>query len=191
MSISLKPSLLILNSRYVKSIQYIYLVSSLFSLRSFLLPLLASLSLLITSTSAGVVGRIIWGVIQKIFVAIKVGGAVTVHGELIDSTAYLAVLLISLVHNFNMNSLGNLDVWVRTIESDVKDLAVSKHIFHIRECQKICREMGNYLRPFDQLATDMLSMESRTSKNVTEGMMVRFLHNYFCPLLSPLYLILS
>ena len=104
---------------------------------------------------SGIVGRILWGVVQKIYLTIKVGGAVISHGELIDSTAYLATTIIALIHNFGMNALGSLDIWIDHIEKGLKDITVSKHIFHIRECAKICKEMGQYIYPFNKLANEM------------------------------------
>ena len=100
-------------------------------------------------------GRILWGIVQKLYVTLKVGGAVVSHGELVDSTAYLATTIIALINNFSMNALGNLEVWIDYIERGLMDVTVSKHIFHIRECTKICQEMGNYIYPFDKLANEM------------------------------------
>ena len=47
-------------------------------------------------------GRILWGVFQRLFIVIKAGGATALHGELMDSSAYLSIVLISLIHNFSM-----------------------------------------------------------------------------------------
>merc|ERR1712023_513359 len=128
---------------------------------------------------SGIVGRILWGVVQKIYLTIKVGGAVISHGELIDSTACLATTIIALIHNFGMNALGSLDIWIDHIEKGLKDITVSKHIFHIRECAKICKEMGQYIYPFNKLANEMQVIADKATKSTTAGLYRRMelIHN--------------
>jgi hypothetical protein len=58
-------------------------------------------------------------------------GITAVAGDLTDSPAALACTLITLVHNFDMNTLGSISNWMNLIANEVDDLAVSKHSSHV------------------------------------------------------------
>ena len=105
---------------------------------------------------AGIIGRILWGVYQKLTVAMKLSGAVALHGELIDSSAYLAVILINLVHNFNMDTLSVLEMWMSTLEEQMEDMAVTKHNFHIEDMMRMANASENYMKPFNDLMIDVM-----------------------------------
>ena len=91
-----------------------------------------------------------------------------------DSGAYLAVVIITLVHNFSMNSLGLLEIWVDQIERDLNFIVVTKLNFHIRECLKVSQEMNNYLRIFCVIAEDMISEDpDAVHMAVTPGVLRR------------------
>lgn len=97
-----------------------------------------------------------------------------VHGEMMDSSAYLAVVMMSLVHNLSMSALGALEVWVDRIEEETNFIAVTKLNFHIRECTKVCQEMDNYLRVFHTIVEDMISEDpDQAPKEITAGILRR------------------
>lgn len=124
---------------------------------------------------AGIIGRLLWGVVQKIFIACKLNGTVPLHGELLDSSSFLATTLISLVHNFSMDSIGQLELWISGIRSDMEDLTVTKHIFHIREAAKICNEMGNYVQPFHDMMGLLLTFPTDLMRKHSNGLIRRAL----------------
>ena len=105
---------------------------------------------------AGIIGRILWGVYQKLIVVIKMGGAVSLHGDLMDSSAYLAVILINLVHNFNMDTLSVMEVWMSTLEEQMEDMAVTKHNFHIEDMRRMAIASENYMKPFNDLMVELM-----------------------------------
>jgi Mg2+ and Co2+ transporter CorA len=93
---------------------------------------------------------------------------------MLDSTGYLAIVMISLIHSFSMDSLGSLEQWLNCIEDDLNFITVTKHIFHIRECKKICTEMDNYMRIFHQIVDDMISEDpDAVPIEITPGMIRR------------------
>lgn len=102
----------------------------------------------------GLVGRLVWGVFQKLFGVIKLGGAVPLHGELADSTSYLALMLINMVHNFNMDTIAAMEVWMATLEQQIEDLAVTKHNTHIDHMRRLCFDSLVYIKPFHELIFD-------------------------------------
>ena len=113
---------------------------------------------------SGIIGRIIWGVFQKIYIGVKLQGVIPVHGELLDSSAYLAITLINLVHNFNMDTLEDLEIWMSKLEVQMNQIAVSKHNFHIDEVKRMCIDSENYIKPFHDLLLDMVATENDTTR---------------------------
>jgi hypothetical protein len=102
---------------------------------------------------------------------IKCNGSVAVHGEMVDSSGYLFVVIVTLVHNFGISTISDLKMWVDIIERDINFMTVTKHAFHIRECLRMCKEVGLYARRFHAIADDM-SAEDPDAEPVivTEGM---------------------
>ena len=111
---------------------------------------------LLHKSKGGVIGRLVWSVFQRLYIVVRAGGAIAVHGEMMDSSAYLATVLLSLVHNFSMSVIGNIESWMNRIEADMNQIAVGKHMFHLRECEKICREIDIYIRTFHVVVDDMV-----------------------------------
>ena len=83
---------------------------------------------------------------MKLLVAIKMGGAMALHGELVDSSSYLAITMINLIHNFNMDTLSVMEIWMRHLEDQMEDMAVTKHNFHIEEMRKVAISSENYMK---------------------------------------------
>jgi hypothetical protein len=48
------------------------------------------------------------------------------------SPSQLMSAIILLVHNFSMNTLGTIMMWLNTIKLEVVDVSVSKHTVHVR-----------------------------------------------------------
>ena len=122
----------------------------------------------------GIIGRLLWGVFQKLLVVSKQNGAVPVHGELLDSSAYLALTLINVIHNFSMDTLSAIELWISHLSSDIEDVAVTKHIVHIDHIRRICADAKAYVQPFHDLIVDMTAMPaesqvaSKGRKNIPE-----------------------
>lgn len=104
---------------------------------------------------AGIVGRIIWGVVQKLFCIFKQGGTTPSHGEMADSSAYLALMLINLMNNFSMDTLSQVETWIARLEEDMEVMAVTKHSFHLEHLRKICAESDSFVKPFHHLIEEM------------------------------------
>jgi hypothetical protein len=125
------------------------------------------------SSRSGIIGRLINGAIMKIFIAAKQGGAVSLHGEILDSISYLAIILIVLLHNFNMNTLHVVEHWMSIISEQLEDLAISKHSAHIDKIVDICDEIGRYVLPFHHLCQDMTAsaedVATRPKKRLRPG----------------------
>jgi hypothetical protein len=88
---------------------------------------------------AGVLGRIVSGVWVKIAEVTMHGRSSGVAGEITDSPATLVTFLLMLIHNFNMNSSASVDYWLNTLETEIKDIVVSKHSAHLAEVERILK----------------------------------------------------
>ena len=125
-------------------------------------------------SKGGIIGRLIWGGFQQLYNVVRAGGADPTHGEMMDSSAYLAIVLISLVHNFNMDIIGSIEYWMDKIEMDMNEIAVGKHMFHLRECEKVCREVDSYIRTFHTIVDDMVLEDPDAEPvKITSGMLRR------------------
>ena len=116
-----------------------------------------------TATRGGIIGRLINGTVMKIFIAAKLGGAVPLHGEILDSTSYLAISLINVLHNFNMDSAQVVSQWMNTVMNQMEEIAITKHSFHIDEIRKMCEESEAYVLPFHSLLQDMMASTEETA----------------------------
>merc|ERR1719231_1820568 len=96
------------------------------------------------------------GIYQKLLIVMKMNGAVALHGELMDSSAYLAVILINLVHNFNMDTLSVMETWMSILEEQMEDMAITKHNFHIEDMRRMAIASENYMKPFNDLMVAMM-----------------------------------
>ena len=83
------------------------------------------------SSKCGVIGRILTNVRISILKNLSRDGIVSVAGELTDSPGALAVVIMTLLQSFSMNTQGSLDTWLNLISSGVDELAVSKHSAHV------------------------------------------------------------
>jgi len=90
---------------------------------------------------------------------------------MVDSSGYLFVVIVTLVHNFGILSMAELEIWVNKIDKDINFITITKHIFHIREALRISEDIGVYVRTFHVIADD-LSAEDPDAEPVviTEGM---------------------
>jgi hypothetical protein len=60
------------------------------------------------------------------------------------------------------------------IEVDMNEIAVGKHIFHLRECEKVCKEVDSYIRTFHIVVDDMILEDPDAEPvKITSGMMRR------------------
>ena len=125
------------------------------------------------SSRSGIIGRLINGAIMKIFITAKQGGAVPIHGEILDSISYLALILVILLHNFNMNTLQVVEHWMSIISEHLEDLAISKHSVHIDKIVDICDGIESYVLPFHHLCQDMIAsaedIAARPKKKLRPG----------------------
>lgn len=115
----------------------------------------------------GILGRIITGIRGKIVKVIHYNllsllyqnlcsdGIVHVAGELIDSPAALASIIITLTQSFSMNTLGSLVMWLNLISNEVSDLAVSKHSGHAKELRSLVQQLLDYAEPTYQFMTSL------------------------------------
>ncbi len=88
---------------------------------------------------SGVIGRILDGVWMKLLENVFLDGVTDIAGELDDSPTTLACFITMLLHSFSMTNLGALDYWLNIVESDVKDIVVSKHASHVKEMRRIVK----------------------------------------------------
>jgi hypothetical protein len=70
-----------------------------------------------------------------------------VAGELNDSPAALASIIITLTQSYSMNTLGSLVMWLNLISNEVSDLAVSKHSGHAKELAALVQHLLDYAEP--------------------------------------------
>jgi hypothetical protein len=82
-------------------------------------------------SKCGIIGRILTNVRISILKNLSRDGIVSVAGELTDSPGALAVVIMTLVQSFSMNTQGSLDTWLNLISTGVDELAVSKHSAHV------------------------------------------------------------
>ncbi len=50
-----------------------------------------------------------------------------------------------MMHNFSMNSMGTMNNWLTLIESEVQDIAVSKHSYHLKATKKLQKIIVDYV----------------------------------------------
>ena len=96
----------------------------------------------------GCVGRILYGVLQKLFVVLKMQGALANHGDLADSVSQLAILIMNLIQNFNMDSVTKFDSWCAVVSKGIEDMVLSKHMQHLKAMKNISREISDYIDPY-------------------------------------------
>jgi hypothetical protein len=72
-------------------------------------------------------------------------GVTALAGDLTDSPMSLVTMIIALVSNFSMNTLGPLHAWKKLIDIEVDDVAVSKHVDHCGEMKKISSAIKIYV----------------------------------------------
>jgi hypothetical protein len=72
-------------------------------------------------------------------------GVTALGGEVTDCPFSLVSMIVTLVSNFSMNTMGPLHAWKKLIESEVDDVAVSKHVDHCTEMKKISAAIKIYV----------------------------------------------
>jgi hypothetical protein len=87
----------------------------------------------------GIVGRIVDGLWVKLLENMTLDGVTDIAAELDDSPATLACFVMMMMHSFSMSNLGALDYWINRVESEVKDMVVSKHSSHLKEMRRIVK----------------------------------------------------
>lgn len=71
-------------------------------------------------------------------------GVTVLAGDLTDCPFSLVSMIVTLISNFSMNTLGPLHAWKKLIDSEVDDVAVSKHVDHCSEMKKISTAIKIY-----------------------------------------------
>jgi hypothetical protein len=72
-------------------------------------------------------------------------GVTALGGEVSDCPFSLVTMIVTLVSNFSMNTMGPLHAWKKLIEAEVDDVAVSKHVDHSSEMKRISDAIKIYV----------------------------------------------
>lgn len=72
-------------------------------------------------------------------------GVTALGGEVTDCPFSLVSMIVTLISNFSMNTMGPLHAWKKLIESEVDDVAVSKHVDHCTEMKRISSAIKIYV----------------------------------------------
>ena len=66
-----------------------------------------------------------------------------VGGEITESPAGLLTILVGVMHNFSMKSMGQLYSWINIIGREAEDCTVSKHMAHAKEIGRLVGNTNN------------------------------------------------
>ena len=109
---------------------------------------------------SGIIGRIVAGVRIKLRDVILANGVASMNGELADSSAALAGFLVEQIHNFTIGSLGDVDMWISSLEKDIQKCSVTKHGAHIKAIVSILDVLDAYVSPIHGLLADIVDADS-------------------------------
>jgi hypothetical protein len=84
-------------------------------------------------------------------------GVTALAGDLTDCPFALMSMIVTLVSNFSMNTMGPLYAWKKLIDSEVDDVAVSKHVDHCTEMKKISSAIKIYVDQTTALFTNLFN----------------------------------
>jgi hypothetical protein len=107
-------------------------------------------------------------------------GVTALAGDVTDCPFALVSMIVTLVSNFSMNTMGPLYAWKKIVETEVDDVAVSKHVDHCTEMKKISAAIKIYvdqttslfINLFNEAATDRTNeslLQTLTEDNQFEG----------------------
>lgn len=72
-----------------------------------------------------------------------------------------------------MQSMSSLDFWLNTVETEIKDMAVSKHSTHLTEMARITKDLRDYVDPLLNILSEFLiDWESETENYMKAVMQV-------------------
>lgn len=117
----------------------------------------------------GVLGRLLTGTRRRIYENLCVDGISPLASNAADSPMSLVSLILLLVFNFSMNSLGALHNWKMLLESEVDDVVVSKHVDHVHEMQKVSESFTQYCAAAKSIISELRTSSQGMSHNVLIG----------------------
>lgn len=92
-------------------------------------------------------------------------GVTALGGEVTDCPFALVSMIVTLVSNFSMNTMGPLHAWKKLIDSEVDDVAVSKHVDHCTEMKKISSAIKIYVDQTTSLFTNLFNQAAADRSN--------------------------
>lgn len=133
--------------------------------------------------SSGVLGRLLCSIRRKILENMCNEGVTALAGDITDCPMSLMSMIITLVSNFSMNTLGPLHAWKKLVDSEVDDVAVSKHVDHCTEMKKISSAIKVYVDQTTTIFTNLFSEAAvdRTNESLLQNFPESQLDNQFDP----------
>lgn len=106
-------------------------------------------------------------------------GVTVLAGDLTDCPFSLVSMIVTLISNFSMNTLGPLHAWKKLIDSEVDDVAVSKHVDHCSEMKKISTAIKIYVDQTTMLFNNLFTEAAtdRTNESLLQNLTEQQLNN--------------